>query len=79
MGLAAQEAAAPSPQLCVLIASLGSPGRAAWQEGRKAAGEQTPEGPWVSPREAVSVGGRALRVATSRCGKIFHAIHAPNL
>ncbi|KAM6039980.1 LOW QUALITY PROTEIN: platelet glycoprotein Ib alpha chain [Theristicus caerulescens] len=53
MGLATQEAAAPFPQLCVLIEGLGSPATSAapeqrlvlGQEGGKAAGEQMLEGP----------------------------------
>lgn len=41
------------------------------QEGGKAAGEQTLDGPRVSPREAVSIRGSELGVATSVHGKLF--------
>lgn len=65
---AAQEAAAPVPQLWELIEGRGSPTASAapeqcpvlGQEGGKA-GEQALEGPGVSRREAVSVGARRSR------------------
>lgn len=75
VGLAAQEAAAPIPQLCLLIEGPGSP------SARTAAGpgERTPEGPQVSPREGCPSGAGHSGQPRLCMGSSFHMIRAPTL